>query len=375
MKQRIYLDNNASTHMDPYVIERIQAVLGMGGNPSSVHYEGQEVRKLIDASRRSVADYLSVKPQEVAFTSGATEAINLIIRGLLGYDFSGHLITSGSEHSAVFNTAQAYQSLGMDVSFLSTGLWGAVTADQLRDALRPDTRLIALMAANNETGVKTDLEAIAAVAEEAGIPLFIDGVALIGKEEFSIPDAVCAMAFSAHKFHGPKGIGAAFIRKRLKLTPLLTGGGHEYKRRPGTENFLGIVGLGAAVERLNTELPAATAYMTGLRDRFEEGLRAAFPIVVNGEGPRVANTSNIQFPGVNGESLLMNLDLEGIAASHGSACTAGALQPSRTLLDMGLTTEEAGSSLRFALSRMTTEEEIDQAIAILSALLHRLLVK
>lgn len=373
MNERIYLDNNATTCLDLLVVERLQSMLAESwGNPSSIHQEGQKARAIIDQSRRSIADFIGVRPKEIVFTSGATEGLNLVIRGILGDNTKGHVISSGVEHPAVYSTLKCYERRGLEITFAPVGRFGAVTPEQLRSAIRPDTRLIALMAVNNETGVKTDIEGVAAVAEEAGIPLVVDGVALLGKETFSIPSGVSAMAFSAHKLHGPKGIGFVFLRKRLKLEPVLTGGGHEQQRRAGTENLMGIVGFAAAVEAVQVVLPHASEQMGSLRDRFEEGLRAEFPIQVNGEGPRVANTSNLCFPGVSGESLLMNLDLAGVAASHGSACSSGALEPSRVLMNMGLSTDEAASSLRFSLSRLTSPEEVDRAVAIILKLLHQL---
>jgi cysteine desulfurase len=229
------------------------------------------------------------------------------------------------------------------------------------------------MSVNNETGVKTDIDAIAAILHERRIPFVVDGVAQLGKELFSISTGVSAICFSGHKLHAPKGIGMAIVKGSFKFTPLLLGGGQESNRRGGTENVAGIVGLAEAIRLLKEELPLASTRMLQLRDRLEQGLiQRLSDVTVNGQGPRICNTSNLCFRGVEGESLMMNLDLAGVAASHGSACASGALEPSRVLLNMGLTVEQAASSIRFSLSRMTCEEEIDQALEIIVGVVTRL---
>jgi cysteine desulfurase len=265
------------------------------------------------------------------------------------------------------------EASGFTVSFLPPGLYGAITTEAVHAALRPDTCLICLMAVNNETGVKTDLEAIAAIADEKKIPLIVDGVAMMGKEIFSIPKGISAMSFSGHKFHAPQGIGFSFIRSGLKLSPLLTGGGHEFGKRAGTENILGILSLAKAVELLKEELPMSSKHMFALRERFEGILHNALANVsINGQGPRVCNVSNIAFSGVDGESLLLALDAAGVSASHGSACSSGALEPSRILLNMGIPQALVRSSLRFSLSHFTTEQEIDEACTIIIKLVNHL---
>jgi cysteine desulfurase len=367
MVPKIYLDNNASTAVDFRVVDLIidEARKAMG-NPSSTHSFGQEMRKRLIKARNMLAVILGVKSQEIIFTSGGTEGINLIIRGVFGYHPSGHLITSNVEHACVYANAKQLEAHGCEVSYLSPGLWGAVTPDAVRAALRPNTRLITLMAVNNETGVKTDIEAIARIAEEAQVPFVVDGVALLGKELFRIPSGVSAMCFSGHKLHAPQGTGFAFIRSQLKLHTIMNGGDQEFGRRGGTENILGILALTKAVELLATELPAASQRMQILRDKFENTLQQEFPyITINGQGPRIVNTTNLAFKGIDGETLLMKLDREGIAASHGSACASGALEPSRVLLNMGIPLDMARSSIRFSLSRLTTEQEIDTSLNIL----------
>ncbi len=374
MKKLIYLDNNATTPLDPHVIHAMTRSLKQDfGNPSSSHVVGRHIRGLLDDARRSIASYLGVKPRELVFTSGGTEAINTVIRGLTKGCLPGHIVTSSVEHSAVFNTVQEMERLGWNVTFVAPGLWGAITPDAVRAAMTSHTVLIAVMAVNNETGVKTDVEGIAQVAMEAGIPLFVDGVALLGKETFTIPMGVSAMAFSAHKLHGPKGIGLLYTRNRLKLPALITGGGQEFGMRAGTENIVGIVGFATAIERLREEQVSAMPRVLQLRDRLESGIMGrCSDVIVNGEGPRVANTTNLAFSGVDGEALLINLDQSGVAVSHGSACTSGALEPSRILVNMGVPLELARSSMRFSLSRFTTEEEIDAVIEIVAAQVARL---
>lgn len=364
----IYLDNNATTQVDPKVVEAMVPYFSeFYGNPSSVHTLGQKSRRALAQSRQIVADFLGVKPTEIIFTSGGTECANYLLRGFFPSP-SGHLITSCVEHACIEETAQFLEKQGVAVTFLETGAYGAVTVEAVRAALRPDTRLIALLAVNNETGVKIDIEQIAAVAEEAKVPFIVDAVAWVGKERLPrpLPKGVSALYFSGHKIHAPKGIGCLYLNKKIQIPPLLMGGGQEGGRRCGSENLPGIVGLGKAIERMEEGLEASVARMGQLRDRFEsEIIRRCPGVVVNGGGPRICNVSNLTFTRIEGEVLAARLDMSGIAASHGSACSSGALEPSRVLLRMGLTSEEAFASVRFSLSRLTTEEEIDQAIRII----------
>jgi len=376
MTRRIYLDNNASTPVDPRVIQAMAEDLEKHyGNPSSVHFFGQVSRKRLTQARDLIADYLKVKPKEIMFTSGGTEAINMILRGYLQLHPHSHVITSTAEHSAVFSTLKSLEKgCQIHVDYLSPGLWGAIKPNAVKQAIRPNTRLIALMAVNNETGVKTDIEAISEIAKETGVPLFVDGVALLGKELFTIPEGVSFMAFSGHKFHGPKGIGFAYVKSSEKLSQLLTGGDQEFGRRGGTENMTGIIGLAKAIEILKKELPASSERMASLRDFFESELTKCLSgVSVNGQGPRVCNTVNLSFEGIEGENLLMALDLEGIAVSHGSACSSGALEPSRILLNMGV--PAARSSVRFSLSRFTTREEIEAAVGTIVRLVNSQRIK
>jgi len=374
MKRRIYLDHNASTPVDPRVIEVVEDHLrNQCGNSASIHAFGRECRQRLTLARDSIASYLNVRSDEIIFTSGATEGANMVVRGLFHDNPSGHIITSSVEHSCVYNTVKELGKRGCEVTFLDPGPWGAIKPEAVEKALKPDTKLIAIMAANNETGVKTDFEAIAGIAYEANVPFFVDAVALLGKETLQVPEGVSAMCFSGHKFHATQGVGFVFVRRPLKFTPLIIGGSHQYGKRAGTENLPGIVGLEKAISLLREELPEATKHMKNLRDGFEKGLQDQLSdLYVNGEGPRVVNTSNLCFSGVDGETLLCALDMEGIAASHGSACASGSLEPSRVLLNMGLSPDRVNASLRFSISRLTTQEEIDSAIEAITKIVKKL---
>lgn len=348
----IYLDNNSTTKIDPAVLAEVMPILnGPPSNPSSVHRLGQEARARVAGATKQIAAHFGVKTKEVVFTSGATEALNVVIRSVP----SGlHIITSSLEHIAVL---EAVKLTGCTVTYLDPEPGkGAITAAQIAAALQPNTAMIVVMAANNETGVKTDLEPIAALAEEKRIALVVDGVAQVGKEPFTLYPGISALCLSGHKIHAPQGIGVAIIRSRFPARPLIVGGPQQRGVRGGTENVAGIVGLAKALE--------FTTDVAHLRDRLEAGLRSKLSdVVVHGENaPRVGNVSNMAFPGVEGEWLLMQLDLAGIAVSHGAACSSGALEPSRVLLNMGIAPKLARSSIRFSLSRFTTEAEIDRTI-------------
>ncbi|MDF2577784.1 MAG: nifs3 [Chlamydiales bacterium] len=374
MRKRIYLDNNATTALDPRVIEVFTAEINeIPANPSSIHHFGHEARTKLTKARRSIATCLNTQPQEIIFTGSGTEAINMLLRGIFEGNPSGHVITSNVEHPAVFHTLKALEMKGVQVSYLPVGAWGAVTPDIVEKAIRGDTRLITLMAANNETGVMTDLAAIGAIAYALKIPFVVDGVAWLGKAPLHIPQGVSAIAFSGHKVHAPKGIGFAFVKEDLPLMPIVTGGGQEYNRRSGTENLAAIIALAEAVKILKDNEAHSIEHISRLRCLFESNLLNSLNnLLIAGEGPKIANTSNIAFSGIDAESFLMNLDLLGIAASHGSACSSGALEPSRVLTNMGLTREAVKSSIRFSLSRYTTEEEILRAVEVIQQVIKRL---
>lgn len=346
----------------------LQDLKGPPANPSSVHFFGQRAKKLLAESRAQIASYFGAKPEEIIFTSGGTESLNLLLKGLP----PGHLITTDLEHSAVYKTALELESKGRPVTFLSCGLFGAPTPSQIENAILPNTKAILLSASNGETGVKIDLEEISKIAEKHAIPLFLDAVAFIGKEKLHLPNGVKGVASSAHKFHGPKGIGLLYLKSHTKLSPLLNGGGQEYHLRAGTENLAGILGLAESFKILKEKQEAITKHIRLLQHTFETTLLSALPnIQINGTGPRICNTSNIAFLGTDGETLLLQLDLMGVAASHGSACASGALEPSRILTNMGIDRKTAKSSLRFSFSRENTLQEIEEAASILISLVKK----
>jgi cysteine desulfurase len=333
---------------------------GPPANPSSVHWFGREAKSLLYTARQQSASFFKAKPEEIIFTSGGTESLNLMLRSLSP---KGHLITTAIEHSAAYRPIQKLEADGLQVTYLPVGLWGAPLAELVSSAIRSDTQAIVFSASNGETGVKIDLEAISKLAEKHQIPLLIDAVSYIGKEPLSLFPGISGVALSGHKFHAPKGIGLLYLRSSFKLKPLLTGGNQEYQKRAGTENLSGILGLAEALKILEESQREISEQILNLRLHFENGLkREVGDLIIHGEGPRISNTSNIAFLGVDGETLLMHLDLAGIAASHGSACSSGALEPSRVLMQMGVDKKTAKSSVRFSLSRDNTREEIDEAI-------------
>lgn len=364
MEKEIFFDNNATTRMDPRVATAMMEELYRSpSNPSSVHASGRRARSRLIVARETIAKYLKVIPHELLFTSSATEALTTL---LLGLEIKGEIITSPLEHAAVYSTVNRLEKQGVKVTYLPTDAWGAIRITDLEKALSPSTQLIILNAVNSETGVKNPIDEIAALAYSKKIPFIVDAVALLGKELFAITRGVSAMVFSPHKFHGPQGIGCAWIRKQLPFKPLITGGAQEYSRRGGTENLAGIIGCAKAIELLESELPKASEHMQELRDLFEQKLKEKLPdIMINGQAPRICNVSNITFPGIDGEALFIHLDKHGIAASIGSACSAGSIEPSRVLLNMGIDSKLARSTLRFSFSRMNTKEEIEKAAAVI----------
>lgn len=346
---------------------------GPPANPSSIHAFGQRAKGLLTGARQKVAAFFGCKTEEILFTSGGTESINYFLRGV-----KGHIITTEIEHPAIYKTLQALEprangSLAAQVTTLPVGLWGAPLPEQIEEAVLPQTGAIVLSASNGETGVKIDLKSIARIAEKKGIPLFIDAVSTIGKDPFTLYPGITAVALSGHKFHGPKGVGALFLSSSIKIPKEMTGGSQEMGRRAGTENLAGILGLAEALQIISENQSQIVTHLNELRNHLESSLFREIPeIMVNGQGPRISNTSNIAFLGVDGESLLMQLDLAGIAVSHGSACSSGSLEPSRVLTNMGIDRKRARSSIRFSLSRLNTREEIDRAIVITAQIVKKL---
>ena len=376
---RIYLDHNATTPVDPRVIEAMARVLGEEfGNPSSVHHFGQQAKARVDQARTAVAGLAGADPAEIVFTSGGTEADNLAIRGAAeALEPTGrrHLVTSGIEHEAVLKTVAALARRGWQATVLAVDASGIVAPGALREALSPSTALVSVMHANNEIGTVQPVAELAALAHEHGALFHTDAVQSAGKIPVDVHAlGVDLLSMSAHKFYGPKGVGALWIRRGTRLVPTLTGGRHERNRRAGTENVPGIVGMGVAAELARAAMGAASAALAALRDRLEARILAEVPrATLNGAvASRVPNTSNISFEGVEAESLLIALDLEGVAVSTGSACSSGTLEPSHVLKAMGLSAHRTQSSIRFSLGAGNTEAQIDRVAALLPRVVEKL---
>ena len=383
----IYLDANSTTPMLPEVLEAMRPFwTEIFGNPSSIHRHGQHAHAAIERARDSVAHLLHASPAEIVFTSGGTEADNHALTGVLLPLVTGHaaqtgdpphLITTAIEHHAVLHAAEALRDHGVDLTILPCSAAGRVEPESLRQAMTPRTKLVSVMLANNETGVVQPIPELAAIAHAGGALLHTDAVQAVGKLPVDVRALGCdLLTVSAHKMHGPKGVGALFIRRGLTLRPLHLGGPHERERRAGTENVPGIVGLGRAADLavawLNAQHGPET--LARLRDRLEHAILAAIPgSGVNGAGePRLPNTTNLFFDGLDAEALLIALDLAGVSISAGSACQSGATEPSHVLRAMHLTEARARSSVRLSLSRLTTEAEIDHATALIIETVARL---
>lgn len=392
--RRIYMDANATTPVLPEVVEAMRPFWSDAfANASSIHQPGQNARAAVDRARDAIARLLRCRAAEVVFTSGGTESDNLALLGLLEPAAPGcdppHLITSAIEHEAILQAARALESRGVEVTFLPCTSSGVVEPGALQAALRPNTRLVSVMLANNETGVIQPIAELAAIAHSAGALFHTDAVQAAGKLPLDVAALGCdLLSLSGHKMYAPQGIGALYVRRSVRLRPLLFGGRHERGRRAGTENVPGIVGLGRAaevaqawlaapepVEPAGPETPSRTpAELTGLRNCLEQGILTRVPECgLNGaDAPRVANTSNFYFDHVEAEALVIALDLRGLAASGGSACQSGATEPSHVLTAMGLSEARARGSLRLSLTRFTTRQEVDQAIEVVASAVSRL---
>ena len=370
----VYLDNNATTPVAPAVFEAMRPFFTEHfGNPSSPHRLGDKPASAVRDARARVASFLGCADAEVVFTSCGTEANNLAIRGVVDAAKGRHVVITAVEHSAVMNPAKRLASLGFEVTTLSVDRGGRLNMDELRDSLRDDTALVSVMFANNETGVIFPIDRIAEIVHARGVPLHVDAVQAVGKVPVDFKAlGADLVSISAHKFHGPKGVGALVVRKGTKWTPVFLGGGQERNRRPGTENVAGIVGMAAACDFAESHLARYQTDVRRLRDRLESELLDRIPdSFVNGiASERLPNTSSIGFQGVDGHALLVLLDEVGICVSAGSACKSGAGLPSHVLAAMGLAPEEAGSSLRFSLCALTSEDDvaycIDQIPAIVA---------
>lgn len=363
----IYLDNNATTIIDPLVLDAMMFdFCDIPRNPSSIHSFGREARNELTRAIRAIAEVFKVSPETLYFSSGATESNNFLLKGFFKKIFPKPIITSEIEHSSVSKLIQAYQNNGGKVIYIPVDDTGAPKLTDVLNAIDKDTGLLTFMAVNNETGVKTDYKAIAKEAHARRIPFIVDGVALLGKETFEIVPGITGMSFSGHKLHAPKGVGLTYLSEEVELEPLILGGSQQRGMRGGTYNLAGVLGLSKAIEILPEILPKKTQEMAKLRDQFEKILQSELSdVLINGSAERVCNTSNLSFIGCDGESLIMNLDLAGVAATHGSACSSGALAPSRILTAMGLSKARVDSAIRFSISRFTTEREIDRAASII----------
>jgi cysteine desulfurase len=374
--RRVYLDHNASTPVHPEVLAAMVPFFSDHyGNPSSIHGFGREARDAVEAAREVIARFLGVPPEEFVFTSGGTESDNLAIKGVALGRERGHIITSPVEHHAVLRTCQSLERMGYAVSYLPVDGRGQVAPEDVRHAIRPDTILITVMFANSEVGTVMPIEEIGRLAHEHGIPFHVDGVQAFGKIPFSVRDlGVDLLSCSAHKVYGPKGVGGLYVRKGTKMVSIQHGGDHERRRRAGTENVPAIVGFGRAVELRARDMAEEAVRVGALRDRLWQGVHDRVANVrLNGHPTRrLPGTLNMSFRGIEAESLILALDLKGIGASAGSACTSGSLEPSYVLTAMGVPPEWALGALRCSLGRSTTADDIDYVLEELPAAVARL---
>lgn len=377
--RRVYLDHSATTPVRPEVMEAMLPFLkdDAFGNPSTIYSYGREAKKALDEAREKVAALIGARPEEIVFTSGGTEADNLALIGTAAANEKKgrHIITSSIEHHAVLHTAQYLMRHGFKVTFLPVTPEGLVRVEDVEEAITDETILISVMHVNNEVGTIQPIKEIGHLARERGIVFHTDAVQSVGKIPVNVDELnVDLLSASAHKIYGPKGVGCLYIRKGTKITPILHGGGQERKRRAGTENMPGIVGFGRAAELARQELPQEMPRLKALRDRLIKGiLERIEDVQVNGDlEKRVATNANFSFRYVEGESLLLSLDMKGICASSGSACTSGSLDPSHVLLAMGIPHEVAHGSVRMTLGRGNTEADIDYVLEVMPEIVARL---
>jgi cysteine desulfurase len=375
---KIYFDHNATTPVLDEVFEAMVPFLkDQWGNPSSIHWAGRGTRKAVEDARERVCALLNCAPLELIFTSSGTEGDNHAIKGLAyaQKNKGNHIITTKVEHPAVLSTCKHLQKEGFEVTYLDVDKDGLIDLDELQKAITPKTILISVMFANNETGVLFPIKEIGKIAKEKGVAFHTDAVQAAGKIKIDVADLnVDLMTISGHKLYGPKGIGALYIKRGTRLVPIIHGGHQERNRRGGTENVPGIVAMGKAAEIAIRDMDKETEHLQMLKERLEKGMIEKIPhIKVNGHpDKRLPNTSNISFEFVEGESLLLNLDMKGIAASSGSACTSGSLEPSHVLVSMGLSHELSHGSVRFSLGKSNTVEEIDYLLEIMPPIVERM---
>ncbi|MGE5541534.1 MAG: cysteine desulfurase NifS [Bacillota bacterium] len=376
--RRVYLDHAATTPVRPEVVEVMKEhMLEVYGNPSSIHSFGREARKALDGAREQVASLIGATPEEIVFTGGGTEADNLAIKGIAeAYAGKGnHIITSAIEHHAVLHTCEYLEKHGHKVTYLPVDSDGMVDPDDVRKAITPETVLISIMMGNNEVGAIQPVKEIGAIARERGVFFHTDAVQATGQIPVNVVDMnIDLLSGSGHKMYGPKGIGIVYIRKGIRVSPVLHGGAHERKRRAGTENVPGIVGLGKAAELTMKELPERQEHLARLRDRLIDGIMERIPDVkLNGHRTkRLPNNCNVSIKYIEGESMLLNLDMHGIAASSGSACTSGSLEPLHVLLAMGVPHEIAHGSLRMTFGKQNSAEDVDYVLEVLPSIVKKL---
>ncbi|HSY70963.1 MAG TPA: cysteine desulfurase family protein [Alloacidobacterium sp.] len=373
--KRVYMDANATTPLVPEVLDAMRPYfIEHFGNASSIHQQGQQARGAVEHARESVSALLNCRPAEIVFTSGGTESDNLALFGLV--QPGDHLITSSIEHHAILHAAERLRERGAAVTFLPVSSEGVVDPQGVRRAIQPNTKLISIMMANNETGAIQPVSEIGRIAAEADIYFHTDAVQAAGKLPIDVQTLRCdLLSISGHKMHAPQGTGILYVRRGTKLEPLFFGGSHERQRRAGTENLPGIVGLGKAAELARTSLTDGTMdKIAALRDRLEQSIlnRVDETGVNGGAVARVANTTNIYFDNLEGEALVIALDLKGLSTSGGSACASGATEPSHVLTAMGLSPARARASLRFSLTKQTTEDDIDFALGVIPTAANRL---
>ncbi|HHX73737.1 MAG TPA: cysteine desulfurase NifS [Firmicutes bacterium] len=375
--QKVYLDNAATTRMHDEVFVAMQPYLtAIYGNPSSIHSFGREARKAVEEAREKTAAALGAEPREIIFTSGATEADNIAIRGVARalQNKGRHLITTAVEHHAVLDACKALEAEGFRVTLLPVDAYGMVSPRDVADAITDETILVSVMMANNEVGTIMPVAEIGQICRERGVIFHTDAVQAIGVLPVNVDELqVDLLSLSAHKFHGPKGVGALYVRKGTKLKVFSFGGAQERKLRPGTENVAGIVGLGRAIELATTDMEAKVSRIKAMRDKLMAGLLAIPDTRLNGHPEkRLPGNVNISVQYVEGESMILSLDLKGIAVSSGSACTSGSLDPSHVLMAMGLDHQTAHGSLRLTLSAYNREEEIDYVLSVMPGIVARL---
>lgn len=376
--KRVYMDNAATTALRRDVLDAMMPYLtDIYGNPSSLHYFGQEAHKAVENARHQVASALNAEDNEIVFTGCGTEADNMALMGIAEkYQSKGkHIITSSVEHHAILHTCEYLEKHGFEVTYLPVDEYGMVKAEQVRDAIRSDTILVSIMFANNEVGTIMPIKEIGAVCREKGVFFHTDAVQAVGHVAIDVKAMnIDLLSLSAHKLHGPKGVGALYIRKGIVVPPLLHGGAQERRKRAGTENVAGIVGLGKAIEIACSDIEGTSKRMCYLRDKLINGIEASIPEVkLNGHRTeRLPGNVNFSIKYIEGESILLMLDINGIAASSGSACTSGSLDPSHVLLAMGMPHETAHGSLRLTLGDDTTEDDIDYVLEVLPEIVVRL---